>query len=142
MSAMQRSEPDLAVEPKQPDKSLGELFSAMTADLSTLMRKEVELAKVEMKEEARAAGKAGGLLGAGAFTAYLAALFVSFTVAWLLDEWIPRPLAFFIVAVIYGVAAWLLITKGRERLKTVHPVPEQTIQTLKEDAQWAKTQHS
>jgi len=134
--------PDLAVEPKQPDKSLGELFSLMTADLSTLMRKEVELAKVELKEEAGHAAKAGGMLGAGALTAYLAVLFGSFAFAWLLDQWMPTALAFLIVAVLYGIAAAVLISKGRDRLKDVRPMPEQTVETLKEDAQWAKAQKS
>jgi len=134
--------PDLAVEPKQPDKTLGELFSAMTADLSTLMRKEVELAKVEMKEEAGHAAKAGGLLGAGALTAYLAVLFGSFAFAWLLDQWMPTALAFLVVGVLYAIAAAVLITKGRGRLKDVRPVPEQTVETLKEDVQWAKAQKS
>ena len=142
MSAAQRPQPDLAVEPKQPDKSLGELFTAMTADLSTLMRKEVELAKVELKEEATQAGKAGGMLGAGALTAYLALLFGSFALAWLLDQWMPRALAFVIVAVLYGVVAAVLISKGRAKLRNVRPVPEETVETLKEDVQWAKAQKS
>ena len=137
-----RGEPDLSVEPLQPDKSLAELFSAMTADLSTLMRKEVELAKVETKEEVSRASKAGGLLAGGAVTAYLAVVFASFALAWLLDKVMPRALAFLIVAVIYAVAAAVLITQGRRRLKQVNPVPKQTVETLKEDVQWAKAQKS
>ena len=137
-----RGEPDLRVEPLQPDKSLAELFSAMTADLSTLMRKEVELAKVETKEEVSRTSKAGGLLAAGAITAYLAAVFASFALAWLLDKVMPRALAFLIVAVIYAVVAAVLIVQGRRRLKQVNPVPRQTVETLKEDVQWAKAQKS
>jgi uncharacterized membrane protein YqjE len=139
-----RHEPavDLTVEPKQPDKSLGELFSTMTADLSTLFRKEVELAKVEVKDDVRSAGKAGGMLGAGAFAAYMTVLFLSLALAWLLDDVLPRPLAFLIVAVIYGIAAAILIKQGRERMKHINPVPEQTVETLKEDVEWAKAQKS
>jgi uncharacterized membrane protein YqjE len=135
-------EPDLAVQPKQPDKSLGELFAAMTADLATLMRKEVELAKVEVKEEAGQAAKAGAMLGAGSLAAYLALLFVSFAAASLLDRWIPRALAFLIVAAVYGTAAAVLLPKGRNKLQNVHPLAEQTTETLKEDVQWAKAQKS
>lgn len=142
MSTVQPSDIDLSVQPKQPDKSLGELFTSMTADLSTLMRKEVELAKVEVKEEANQAAKAGAMLGAGAFSAYLALLFVSFALAWLLDAVMPTALAFLIVAVLYGIAAAVLLPKGRDRLKAVHPIPEQTADTLKEDVQWAKAQKS
>ena len=137
-----RGEPDLRVEPLQPDKSLAELFSAMTADLSTLMRKEVELAKVETKQEVARAGKAGGLLGGGAFAGYLAVLFLSFAAAWLLDEVMHVALAFLIVGLVYAVAAAVLIASGRSRLKQVSPVPQQTVETLKEDVQWAKAQKS
>jgi uncharacterized membrane protein YqjE len=142
VSTVQRPDIDLSVQPKQPDKSLGELFTSMTADLSTLMRKEVELAKVEVKEEASQAAKAGAMLGAGAFSAYLALLFVSFALAWLLDAVMPTALAFLLVAVVYGIAAAVLLPRGRDRLKAVHPIPEQTADTLKEDVQWAKAQKS
>jgi len=133
---------DLAVEPREPDKSLAELFSTMTSDLSTLMRKEVELAKLETKEELSGAAKAGGMLAGGALAAHFALLFVSFAAAWLLDNWMPAELAFLIVAVVYGIAAAALITAGRGRLRQTNPVPEQTIETLKEDVQWAKAQRT
>lgn len=142
MAMQQRGDVDLNVEPKQPDKSLGELFAVMTNDLSTLFRKEVELAKVEIKDDARRAGKAGGMLGAGAFAAYMAVLFLSLTLAWLLDNWMPRAAAFVIVAAIYGIAAAILLMQGRDRMKQVNPVPEQTVETLKEDVAWAKAQKS
>jgi len=57
----------------------------MTGEISSLMRNEVQLAKVELKKEAGRAGKAGGMLGAGALTAYFALLFASLAMAWLLD---------------------------------------------------------
>lgn len=137
-----RGEPDLNVEPLQPDKSLADLFGAMTSDLSTLLRKEVELAKVETKDEMSRASKAAGLLAGGAVTAYLAVVFASFALAWLLDKWIPRALAFLIVAVLYAVAAAVLISRGRRRIKQVNPVPQQTVETLKEDVEWARAQKS
>jgi uncharacterized membrane protein YqjE len=140
--ATRRPEPDLSVEPLQPDKSLTELFSAMTSDLSTLLRKEVELAKVETREELSRTTKAGGLLAGGAVAAYLAAVFASFALAWLLDKWMPRALAFVIVAVAYAAAAAVLVFQGRRRLRQVNPVPQQTIETLKEDVQWARAQKS
>lgn len=124
------------------DQSLGSLFSRMTADLGTLVRKEVELAKVETKEEIQRAKAAGGKLGAGAVAGYFAALLASFALVYLLDEFMPTALAFFIVAAAFGIAAAVLLSRGREELKTVNPVPEQTVQTLKEDVQWAKTRNS
>ena len=132
----------LPTEPKAPEKSLGQLFSELTSDLSTLMRKEVELAKVETKEEVSRAGKAGGMLGGGAFAGYFALLFISFALAWLLDEWMHTALAFLIVGLLYGVVAAVLVVRGRARLQNVNPVPQQTVETLKEDVQWAKAQRS
>ena len=136
--------PDAALptEPKAPEKSLGQLFSELTADLSTLMRKEVELAKVETKQEVSRAGKAGGMLGGGAFAGYFALLFLSFALAWLLDEWMHTALAFLIVGLLYAVVAAVLVVRGRARLQDVNPVPQQTVETLKEDVQWAKAQRS
>ena len=133
---------ELRTEPKEPDKSLGELVAAMTGEVSELMRKEVQLAKVELKEEVGRAGKAGGMLGAGGVAGYFALLFVSLALAWLLDEVMHVALAFLVVGLLYGIAAAIFITQGRERMKHVDPVPRQTIETLKEDAEWVKAQKS
>lgn len=137
-----RPEVDLAVEPKQPDRSLGELFSTMTSDMSMLIRKEIELAKVETKEEMSKVGNASGMLVGGIVAAHMALLLLSFALAWLLDEVMPTPLAFFIVGVIYVIAAAVLVSSGRKKLREVNLKPEQTVQTLKEDVEWAKAQRS
>jgi len=142
MAQRPTEEPALRTEPKQADRSLGELVADMTTEVSTLMRQEVQLAKVELKEEASRAGKAGGTLGAGALTAYFALLFTSLALAWLLDEVMHTALAFFLVALLYGIAAAILISRGRQQLKQVDPVPRQTVETLKEDVGWAKAQKS
>lgn len=137
-----RPEVDLAVQPKQPERSLGELFSEMTSDMSTLIRKEIELAKVETKEEMAKVGKASGMLVGGLVAAHMALLILSFALAWLLDEVMPTPLAFFIVGVIYVIVAAVLVSSGRKKLRQVNLKPEQTVQTLKEDVEWAKAQRS
>ena len=144
MATTRRTAPSapLATEPVQPEKSLGELVGEMTSELGTLMRKEVELAKVELTDEVRQAGKAGGLLGAGAMTGYFCLLFASLALAWLLDQAMNRALAFFLVALVYGIAAAVLLTRGKDRMSKVDPVPRETVQTLKEDVQWVKTQTS
>lgn len=132
-----------AVEPKAADRSLGELFGEMSAGLSALIRKEMELARVELKEEAVQAGKAGGQLGIGAFAGYLAVLLLSFALAWGLNDALDSSWAgFAIVGLLYGIAAAVLLQQGRQRLKDLNPVPEQTVATLKEDIQWAKEQKS
>ncbi len=136
------SDSGLRTEPQQADKSLGQLVADMSSELSVLLRKEVELAKVEIKEEVRRAGKAGGMLGGGVVAAYLTVLFASFALAFVLDEFMHIALAFFLVAVLYGVAAAVLLTRGRQEIKQVDPVPKQTVETLKEDVEWAKAQKS
>jgi hypothetical protein len=126
-----------ATTPHEP--SLGELFGRVTGDLSTLVRQEIQLAKVEITQEVRTAGKAGGLLGGSALTGYLALLFVSVALALGLAELVPAWVAFLIVGALYGIAAAVLMSKGRQELEHVDPVPQQTVETLKEDVQWAKS---
>jgi len=128
--------------------SIGGLVSDISSDLSTLMRQEMQLAKVEIKQEVRTAGKAGGLLGGGAGAGYMALLFLSAAIAILIALIMPSSLSefaryligFLLVGAIYAVAAVVLLNKGKEQMKKVDPVPQQTVETLKEDAQWAKTQ--
>ena len=130
-----------AVEPLRSEAGLGELFSEMTSELSTLMRKEVELAKVETKEEASRAAKAGALLGGGGLAAWLGVLFASLAAAFLLDQALNRALAFLIVALVWLVAAAIAIQAGRRRIKDLEVLP-QTMETIKEDVAWAKEQKS
>ena len=122
---------DLSRSPRQPDKSLGELFSELTSDLSRLVRQEVALARTEVKEEVGRAGKAAAMLAAGGLVAYLALLLASFALAWLLDDVMPRSLAFLLFVVLHAVVATVLIMQCRRRLWEVSPVPQQTVDTLK-----------
>jgi uncharacterized membrane protein YqjE len=133
---------DPALEPKEPDASLGELFGRFTSNMSELFRKEVALARVETKEEVSKAAKGGGMAAGGGLIAYLCLVFLSLALAALLNEWMHPAWAFLIVAVLHGVIAGILIAVGRQRLKEVNPVPEQTVETLKEDVEWAKAQRS
>ena len=128
------------VQPPQADASLGELFSDLTTDMSALLRDELSLAKVELKEEITKVGRAGGMFGAAALAGYMTIVLLSFAAAWGLAELIAIGWAFLIVAAIWGIAAALLYFRGRDQLQKVHPKPEQTIETLKEDIQWAKNQ--
>jgi hypothetical protein len=122
------------------EKPVAELLGEMTSSATTLIRKEVELAVAELKEEARQAAKAGGMLSGGALSGYLSLLFGSFGLAWWLDRRLPRPLAFFAVAALHGAAAGALLARGREEMLLVDPVPQQTVETAKETVEWAKAQ--
>ncbi|MCU1343783.1 MAG: hypothetical protein JWL70_49 [Acidimicrobiia bacterium] len=122
------------------NRSVGELFKEFTTDISTLMRKEIELARIELKDEVAKGARAGGMLGATALAGYMALLMASFAAAWGLAEVMPTGWAFLIVAVVYGIVAAVLYSRGRRELRQMQLKPEQTIQTLKEDVQWAKQQ--
>ena len=124
--------------PGDPEPSLGQLLTATTQDLSELLRAEVELAKLELKEEATTAAKAGGMLGAAGVLGHLALLLLVFAAAWGLAAVMPTGLAFLIVAVIVGLVAFVVFTMGRNRMKAATPIAPQTARTLKEDVQWAK----
>jgi uncharacterized membrane protein YqjE len=124
------------------DRPLGQLLSDMTTELGTLVRQEIQLAKVETKEELARTGKAAGSLAGAAIAAHMALLFLSFAVAWLLDQAINRALAFAIVGVVYVIGAAVLVAAGRRQAKLINPVPQQTVATLKEDVQWAKARKS
>jgi len=132
----------MADEPLQADRSLGELLSAMTQDLSTLMRQEVELAREELKEEGRKAGKAGGAFAGAAVVGLLAGVALVMTLGFALDSFLPTWLAFLIVTVLLGAVAAVLAQRGRTEVKQLNPAPEQTIETLKEDAQWLSERRS
>ncbi|MEJ7583246.1 MAG: phage holin family protein [Acidimicrobiales bacterium] len=131
-----------AVEPRQPERTLPELLSAMTQDVSELVRKELELAREEVKVEVKHAGDAAKFLGSAGFVAYLAVLMLVFAAAWGLDAVLPTGFAFLVVGLVLGAVAAVLALRGRDRLKTLDPKPQQTIETLKEDAQWLSERKS
>jgi uncharacterized membrane protein YqjE len=120
------------------DRPLGQLLADMTSEMGTLVRQEIELAKVETKEEVTRAAKAAGSLGGAAIAAHMALLFLSLALAWLLDQAMNRALAFAIVGVVYAIGAAVLFSAGRRQAKLINPVPHQTVDTLKEDVEWAK----
>ncbi len=124
--------PDLRVEPKAADRSLGELFAEMAGEMGDLVRTEIELAKTETKEEVTKAGKAGGMFAGAGIEAHFALLFLSVALAYLLDAVMARPLAFAIVAVLHGIVAFVLYSKGRAQMKQVQPIP-QTVGSIKEN---------
>jgi Putative Actinobacterial Holin-X, holin superfamily III len=133
--------PDQATEPKRPEASLGELVSEMTSELSTLFRKEIDLAKTEAREEFKQAGKASGMFGGAALGGWMAVLLLSLALAWLLDQAMNTALAFAIVGVVWAVVAFILQRAGRQMLARVRGLPT-TRDTIKEDVEWAKAQKS
>ena len=121
------------------DRPLGELFSDFTSSLQTLVRKEMELAKVEVKDQASKAGKAAGMLAGTAVAGFVALLLLAFAAAWGLAETVPEGVAFLAVGLLFLVIAGLLLVVGKKKLSTVRPVPQQTVRTIREDVEVAKT---
>jgi uncharacterized membrane protein YqjE len=124
------------------EKSLRELVSEMTSEVSQLFRSEIELAKTEAKEEAAKAAKAGAMFGVAGFLGYLAIFMLSFAAAWALATVIPDGLAFLIIGIVYVVVAAVCFLVGRKRVQEFSPVPQETVETLKEDVEWARARKS
>jgi uncharacterized membrane protein YqjE len=123
------------------DRSLGELLKQLSQETTRLVHQELELAKAELTQKGKQAGQGAGMFGgAGALgLAALGALTACFILA--LNAIMPAWLAALLVAVVYGIIAFVLVKQGQARMKAMgSPVPEQTIETVKEDVEWAKTQ--
>ncbi|CAL9507819.1 phage holin family protein [Streptomyces sp. NPDC090994] len=126
------------VRTRDDDSSVGELLSAVTSDVQTLFRQEVELAKTEVRQEATKAGKAAGMYGGAGFAGYMVLLFLSLAAVLGLANVVDGGWAALIVAAVWAVAAAVLYQRGRTRMRTVAPKPEQTVESIKENAQWAR----
>jgi MFS family permease len=124
--------------PEQP--SLGDLFSRLSDQVSTLFRQEVQLAQAEISRKATRAGRnvaiivIGGVVGLGAFLSIVAALIL------LLSIWLAPWLAALIVGVLLAIGAALLVNYGLNKLKEIDPAPRRTIETMRENKEWLTQQ--
>jgi hypothetical protein len=121
------------------EQPIGELLKQLATETTTLVRQELDLAKAEMLEKGRRAGPGFGLISAaGAVTLLALGALTAFFILGL-DGFVPNWLAALIVALVYGAAAALLYMRGKEKVEDAgSPAPRQTIETLKEDVEWAK----
>jgi flagellar motor component MotA len=134
------------------ERSLGDLFSELAAETSTLVRQEVALAQTELTAKATSVGKnvgflvAGGAVGYTALLVILAAVVIGLTqlisslTGWqhITSAWIAAA----IVGLVVGAVAYVLVTNALAKLKETELTPRQTVETLKEDAEWLKNQVS
>jgi uncharacterized membrane protein YqjE len=121
------------------ERPVGELLKQLANETTTLVRQELELAKAEMREKAGKAGPGVGMWGAAGVIALVALGSLTAFLILALDGVIPNWLAALIVGLVYSAIAGLLYVRGKKRVEEAgSPVPEQTIETLKEDVQWAK----
>lgn len=126
-------------QPKE-ERSVGELLSELTRELSTLFRQEVTLAKTEMTQKASKAGKDVGFLAVGGAVAYAGFLAILAGVVLALGLVLPWWLSALIVGVVVAAIGYFLIRKGQTALKQIDLTPQETVETLKEDKQWLKEQ--
>lgn len=131
------------VRPAAGEPSLGELFSELTRETTDLVRQEVDLAKTELSAKASRVGRDVGYLAIGGVVAYIGALCLVATVILALIQlgvtpWLSALLVGIVIAAIGAVLVW----NGLEALKRTNLVPEQTLETLKGDAEWTKHQMS
>ena len=131
-------------QPRRPDlreRAIGELLKQLSAETTTLVRQELELAKAELTEKGKEAGKGAGMFGGAGVVGLLAARRADRVLhraaghrGW--TTW----LAALIVAVVYGAIAGVLALQGRDQVQAGDPArPRQTIESVKEDVEWAKT---
>ncbi|WP_427005182.1 phage holin family protein [Pseudarthrobacter sp. H2] len=123
--------PPAAAHLKAETSSLGDLLGDVTRDMSTLMRQEVELAKVELKQSATRAGKGSGLLAGAAVAGHFVLLFLSLALWWALGLVMGLGWSGVVVAVIWAIIAAILASRGRKELSAIKGMP-QTAQTLQE----------
>ncbi|SDK93874.1 phage holin family protein [Arthrobacter sp. ok362] len=123
--------PPTAAHAKAETASLGDLLGDVTRDMSTLMRQEVELAKVELKQSATRAGKGSGLLAGAGVAGHFVLVFLSVALWWALGDLMGLGWSGVVVAIIWGIIAAVLASTGRKELKAVKGIP-QTAETLQE----------
>jgi len=122
------------------EQSIGELVKDLASETSTLVRQEIDLAKAELTERGKQAGKGAGMLAAAALVGLLAAGALTACLIAVLDRAMATWLAALIVTVVYAAIAGALAVTGRKQIReAAPPVPEQAIDSVKEDVQWAKT---
>jgi MFS family permease len=127
-----------AADPRE--KPIGQLFKDLSEETSTLIRQEMALAKAELSEKGKEAGKGAGLFGGAGVVGLLAAGALTAAIIALLDKAMDTWLAALIVAVVYGAIAAVLALRGKQEIQqAAPPVPEQTVDSVKEDVAWAKS---
>ena len=125
-------------DPDGRTESLGQLLGEVSKDISTLFRQEVELAKAELSESAKKAGKGAGMFGGAGLAGYFALLFLSIALWWGLGYLTGNVWSAIIVAVIWGIVAAILAMRGKKEVDEIKGAPK-TAETLKKVPEAFKT---
>jgi xanthine/uracil permease len=123
------------------ERSLGDLFSDLSRETTTLVRQEVQLAKAELTQSATEAARGIGMLVAGGAVAYAGLFFLLLAIVFgLIDAGWDAWLSALVVGLVVVAIGAVLVLRARESLKPANLAPQKTVETLKEDAAWAKEQ--
>jgi uncharacterized membrane protein YqjE len=122
------------------ERPIGELLKQLSQETTTLVKQELDLAKAEVAQKGQQAGKGAGMFGGAGIMGFLALAALTAAFILLLDGAVPNWAAALIVAAVYGAIAGVLALQGKNKVQeATPPVPEQTVESVKEDVQWAKT---
>ena len=122
------------------ERPIGELLKQLSQETTTLVRQELDLAKAEMAEKGKKAGKGAGMFGGAGVVGFLALGALTAALILALDTAMEGWLAALIVGLVYAAIAGVLALTGKKEVQqATPPVPEQTVESVKEDVQWAKT---
>jgi uncharacterized membrane protein YqjE len=120
------------------ERPIGELVKDLSSQTSTLVRQEIELARAELQQKGKLAGKGAGMLGGAAIAAVLALGALTAGLVALLDTAMATWVAALIVMALWAIVALVLAKAGQKSLQKATPPAPQTVETVKEDIQWAK----
>ena len=120
--------------------SIGSLVRGVLVDIRDLMREELALARVEIREQASRAKLAAASLGVAAVALAFGATFLLVAIAVGLADLLDWPVwtGFLIVALLLSIIGLVMLSSGRKKLASVQAVPEETVRTLKENSEWLK----
>ncbi len=124
----------------QDTRSIGDITGNLLENAQEILRDEIRLAKVEIREDLTTMARAAALLVVGGLMAMFAFGMMLFAATWTLDTVLPLWAAAAIVTAVVAVIAATLIAVGRSRVSAVNPIPEETVETMKENVQWVKQQ--
>jgi uncharacterized membrane protein YqjE len=130
---------DDRVREEPQDRGMGDLVKELSGHVSVLMHQEIELARTEATEKAKKAGVSAGMFGGAAVAALLMLGSLTAFLILVLALAVPNWAAALIVTGVWAVVAGVLALLGREKVRQVGtPVPERTVETMKEDVEWLK----
>lgn len=125
---------------RERDASVSTLISGIVGDAQELVRKEIALARQEIREEISTAKDAGTKLAIAGLVLAIGGLLLVLTLAQALADLLNQPtwVGYGIVGLVLAIAGYILFSSAQKRLKEIHPVPEKTVETMKENVEWIK----